>query len=336
MELHTDFSLKSFNSFKIDVKTRYYASPDSIEEIQQILLEHRLKVDRTIVLGGGSNILFTRDFDGMVIHPKLYGKNVVEKIDNQVIVKANAGENWDDFVKWTVENNYGGLENLSLIPGTVGACPVQNIGAYGVEVGDLIEKVEAIEMSSGKICEFSNGKCSFGYRNSIFKAELKDKYLITSVSFRLSTQAEFITHYGQIINEINKLGEINLGNIRQAIINIRQSKLPDPEVIPNAGSFFKNPLISVKHAELLSVKFPSLISYPAGNAEVKIAAGWLIDYLGWKGKIMNGAAVHKNQALVLVNLGNANGKQILELARLIKESVYKTFGIELEYEVNIV
>jgi len=335
MELKNNFSLKSFNTFSIDVKTRHFVATETIEELRQILNNQELSNLKTLVLGGGSNILFTDDFNGLIIHPSIKGKSVVKRDNEFIHIKAGAGENWDDFVEWTVNNSYGGLENLSLVPGTVGACPIQNIGAYGVEVGELIEKVEAIDLKTGILKEFSKEDCKFDYRNSIFKHELKGQYAIVNVYFKLILNPEFKTHYGSVHQEIQQLGEINLINIRKAIIKIRQSKLPDPELMPNAGSFFKNPIIPDEQVELLIKKFPGIVFYNVTDGYKKIAAGWMIDYLSWKGKIYKGAAVHENQALVLVNKNNASGKEILELANKIKESVFKEFGINLEFEVNI-
>jgi UDP-N-acetylmuramate dehydrogenase len=335
MELKNNFSLKSFNTFSIDVKARHFAAPETIEELRQILNNQELSNLKTFILGGGSNILFTDDFDGLIIHPSIKGKSIVKSDHDYVYVKAGAGEIWDEFVEWTVNNSYGGLENLSLVPGTIGACPVQNIGAYGVEVGELIEKVEAIDLKTGILREFSREECKFDYRNSIFKHELKGQYLIVTVYFKLCLNPEFKTHYGSVQQEIQQLGEINLINIRKAIIKIRQSKLPDPELLPNAGSFFKNPIIPDEQAYLLIKKFPGIVHYNATDGYKKIAAGWMIDYLSWKGKVHKGAAVHENQALVLVNKNNASGKEILELANKIQESVFKEFGINMEFEVNI-
>ena len=336
MELNQHYSLKSYNTFAIDVLAKYFISPSTVEEILDALSNDMAKGEKKLILGGGSNILFTGDFDGLVIHPDLKGKSIIEKSGGQVLVQAMAGENWDEFVAWTVDHSFAGLENLSLIPGTVGACPVQNIGAYGVEAGDLIEKLVAVEISTGKIVEFSRADCKFAYRNSIFKQEIKNQFIITSVFFRLNLNPVFNTHYGQLGEELIKLGPVSLSTVRQAVIHIRQSKLPDPESIPNAGSFFKNPFVPAEKARRLKTKFPDMISYPDETGFVKLAAAWLIDHLGWKGKIINGAGVHDKQALVLVNHHQANGHQILELASKIKESVYKEFEVELEFEVNII
>jgi UDP-N-acetylmuramate dehydrogenase len=336
MDLKSNFPLKAFNSLGIDVKAKLFAEPVTFDELIKILKEPDLKKERKLILGGGSNVLFISDFDGLVIHPQLFEKTIIEKKANYVIVNAQAGEIWDSFVEWTIHYSFAGLENLSLIPGTVGACPVQNIGAYGVEVGDLIEKVEAIEIETGKIRRFSNEECKFGYRNSIFKNEIKDQYIITSVYFKLSQIPEFKINYGALKDELANSGQINLKTVRQAIINIRQSKLPDPKLIPNAGSFFKNPSIPKEIADNLKLKYPEMVCYNNSDGTVKVAAGWLIEYLAWKGKTHHGAGVHEKQALVLINKNFATGKEILELANKIKESIILTFGIELEFEVNVI
>ena len=335
MEIFKDYPLKDKNTFGIDAIAKQYAKPKSIEELAEIISSDVFDSNQFFILGGGSNVLFTGHFDGLIIHPEIKGKTVVSEDENYVLVKANAGENWDSFVEWTVNKGYSGLENLSLIPGTVGASPIQNIGAYGVEVGDLIDKLEAYEISSGKIKEFVHDDCDFAYRNSVFKGNLRNKYVIISVYYSLSKKPIFKTHYGSVEEELKKMGDLNLNNIRQAIINIRESKLPPPEVCPNAGSFCKNPLVSALHADKLKVKFPEIVMYKAENNQYKLAAGWMIDYLGWKGKSFGGAAVHDKQALVLVNKANASGNEIIYLAGQIKKSVADKFDVDLEFEVNI-
>jgi len=336
MEIFRNFSLKTYNTFAIEAMADYFACPVTSDEIIELLNIPEYKDHKKLILGGGSNILFLNNFEGLVIHPVLKGINIVSENDNEVLVKANAGENWDEFVEWTVNHDFGGLENLSLIPGTVGACPIQNIGAYGVEVGEFIKKVEAIEMVSGKKKEFSTTDFLFGYRSSIFKNQLKDQFLITSVYFKLFKNPELKTHYGSVEEELKKMGKYDLKAIRKAIINIRESKLPNPEILPNAGSFFKNPVVTLEKANALKKEFPGIACYNTETTDVKIAAGWLIDFLGWKGKRIEGAGVHENQALVLVNYKNSTGNQIIHLATKIKENVNKKFGIMLEFEVNII
>jgi UDP-N-acetylmuramate dehydrogenase len=336
MEIKENYSLKNHNTFAIDARARYYAAPLSVEELMGLLGIPELRSLKKLIIGQGSNMLFTMDFEGLVIHPSMLGKSIISNDGRDVIVKSGAGENWDGFVQWTVENSFAGLENLSSIPGDVGACPVQNIGAYGVEVGDLIEKIEAIKIENGKTRLFSGKECKFAYRESVFKKELKDQYIICSVFFKLSTCSNFNINYGALKDELSKFDIISLSTIRQAIVNIRGSKLPDPKNLPNAGSFFKNPSISKTHADELKAKYPGIVHFANPDGSVKLAAAWLIDYLGWKGKINNHAGVHEKQALVLVNVGNATGNDILELARAIKSSVLEEFGVDLEFEVNLV
>ena len=335
IDTYKNYSLKSLNSFKIDVYTDYYVAPKSLAEIQEVILDTKYKNVPKLVLGGGSNMLFTTNFKGLIIHPQLKGISIEDETDDHIIVKVGAAEIWDEFVNWAVNHNLGGIENLSLIPGFVGASPVQNIGAYGIEVKDSIYKVNTVELSTGKPRVFSNKMCKFNYRNSIFKNELKNQYLITSVYFRLSKKPSYILDYGDIREELKNYEKINLKTIREAVINIRETKLPDPDSIPNAGSFFKNPVVSHKKYQELMKKFPGIVSYPVDKNRVKLATGWLIDHLGLKGKSFGNAGVHKNQALVLINLGDAQGEEILHLAKHIKESILNNFGVDLAFEVNI-
>jgi UDP-N-acetylmuramate dehydrogenase len=336
--MHTEknYSLKPYHTFAVDALAKYFVRAESIKDISMILSDRIYKDERKLILGGGSNILFTKDYDGLVLNPAIKGISVIDKRSGYLIVKAGAGENWDEFVEWTVENNLGGLENLSLIPGNVGACPVQNIGAYGVEAGNLIERVECIDIMTGQELSFSGKECNFGYRSSIFKQEFRNRLIITAVYFKLAIDPVFVTHYGQLKQEIELLGGLSLIKVRQAVINIRQSKLPDPMEIPNAGSFFKNPVVDPDNARKLKSHYPEIVCFQEADGRVKIAAGWLIEYLGWKGKAYGGAGVHKKQALVLVNHNNATGNEILELAGLIYQSVKNEFGIELEFEVNVI
>jgi len=336
MEVQKNYSLKEKNTFGIDAKAKLFAAPKSVEELELIFTFDDFKSEKLLILGGGSNMLFTSDFDGFAIHPEIFGRNIIFEDENNVIVLANASEDWDGFVEWTVNKGLGGLENLSLIPGTVGACPIQNIGAYGVEVGDVIEKVDAIEISTGKLHQFTNDECRFEYRNSIFKSILRGQFIITSVYFKLLKEPNFKIHYGAVEEELKKLGTVNLKNIRQAVINIRESKLPDPTNTPNAGSFFKNPVVSKEHLENIQKDYPEIVSYKIDDDNFKLAAGWMIDKLGWKGQCHGGAAVHDKQALVLVNKNNASGKEIIELAQKIRQSVIDNFKVELEFEVNVI
>jgi len=291
-----------------------------------------------LILGGGSNILFTEDYKGTILYPEFKGVKIEENDagSGTLLVSAGAGVNWDDFVAWTVNKRFGGLENLSLIPGKVGATPVQNIGAYGVEIKDLIEKVRTINITNGSIRVFSNKECEFDYRNSIFKKSEKGKYLITRVYFRLATEPFLNLAYESLKQEVGKLGPETLKNVRQGVINIRQRKLPDPEIIGNAGSFFKNPVVESTLARNLKSKYPELPVYEDKDGFMKLASGWLIEMCGWKGKRIGDAGVHDKQALVLINHGKATGMEIYSLSEEIKKSVLSKFGINLEREVEVI
>ncbi len=335
IKIYENYSLKNLNTFNINVRADFFVAPVSEAEVQEIIFESKFKNIPKLILGGGSNILFTRNFNGLIIHPQLKGINIESETKDYVIIKVGAAEIWDEFVKWSVERNFGGIENLSLIPGNVGACPVQNIGAYGVEVKDSIYEVHTIDLHTCKSRKFSNSDCKFNYRDSIFKNQLKNQYLITDVYFKLSKKSTFNIAYGNILKELEKFESISLKTIRQAVINIREAKLPDPKETPNAGSFFKNPRVSKQKYQELIKQFPNIVAYPINENYLKLAAGWLIDQSGLKGKSLYRAGVHKNQALVLVNLANASGKEVLELANLVKTTVFKNFGISLDFEVNI-
>lgn len=336
--IYENATLKKYNTFGLNYKADYLIHIGT-EELAISIFNGSVRCHRPIlILGGGSNILFTSDYKGTILYPEIRGM-IVEEMDNtkgRVIVSAGAGVDWDTFVEWTVNNGFGGLENLSLIPGKVGATPIQNIGAYGVEVKDVITKVRAISTEDGTIRIFDNWECDFGYRNSIFKNVLKGKYLVTKVYFTLTTDTELNLSYGSLRDETEKLGEVNLKNVRQAVINIRRSKLPDPEVIGNAGSFFKNPVVDSSRASELKVLFPSMPAYADKDGHVKLASGWLIDQSGWKGVRRGEAGVHDKQALVLVNFGNASGKDIFDLSEEIRKSVFDRFGVDLEREVEVI
>ena len=323
MNIYRNISLKKYNTFGLDYKAACFVKSDSEAEVIQFLKEKESVNGSILILGGGSNILFTGDFNGTIINPLIIGIRIEERNHDHVIVSADAGVNWDSVVEWSVNNGFGGLENLSLIPGSVGATPVQNIGAYGVEVKDLIEKVRTVCITDGSIKEFTNQECRFGYRNSIFKSTQKGIYLVTRVYYRLNINPLLNLNYGAINDEVKKLGAPSLKNVRQAVINIRRSKLPDPEIIGNAGSFFKNPVVTIQFAGELKRKYPAMPAYNDPSGDIKMAAGWLIEQCGWKGKRIGDAAVHEKQALVLVNHGNATGKDIFDLSEKIKQSVYE-------------
>lgn len=333
--IQQNVSLKPYNTFGIDVLAESFVSVNTLEELISVL---RANSKDLLVLGGGSNILLTQNIKGLVIHVNLKGIEISNKHDGFSVVTVAGGENWHDFVLWTLEKNLGGLENLSLIPGNVGTAPIQNIGAYGVELKDTFLCCEALNLNTLEIETFSKADCKFDYRNSIFKSELKGQYIITSVSFELTNKTHQLkTSYGAIGSELEKM-KINhptISDISNAIISIRQSKLPDPKVLGNSGSFFKNPIVSKSKFNTLQSQFEDLPHYPISENEVKIPAGWLIETAGFKGKDFGNYGVHKNQALVLVNYGGATGQDILKLSRTIKNAIYAIFEIKLEEEVNI-
>ena len=333
MKLHTQHSLKAFNTFGIDQTAENFVAVESTKELKEAL--NLAQFEQKFILGGGSNLLLTQPIKGLCIHIALKGINVTQEDDKTVIVEAMAGENWHDFVCWTLEQGYGGLENLSLIPGNVGTSPIQNIGAYGVELKDVFESCTAFDRHNLTQRTFSREDAQFGYRSSFFKTKGKGQYVISAVQFKLTKKAHVInTSYGAIKEALGNK-ESTPQNIAHAVISIRQSKLPNPAELGNSGSFFKNPVISKAQFDQLLTTFPKLPSYPQENGEVKIPAGWLIDQLGFKGKRIGDAGVHKKQALVLVNYGNASGQEILALAHKIQAAVKESFNISLEAEVNI-
>lgn len=336
--LQENIALLPYNSFRIAAHARYFASFQSISQMEELLADKRVaSSNQLLILGGGSNILFTKDVDGAVLKNELTGIECIREDEHHLYIRANAGTNWHIFVSWCVERNYAGLENLSLIPGNVGAAPMQNIGAYGVEVKELITEVSAYHILEKRIQNFSNADCAFDYRESVFKRALKGQYIILSVTFRLNKIPKLNTSYGAIEQELSASGiqQPTIQDIAAAVIRIRQSKLPDPAQIGNAGSFFKNPVIEQEMYQQLLDKFPKIPAYPAENGQVKIAAGWLIEQCGWKGYRKLDAGCHSKQALVLVNYGSASGKEIYALSEVIIASVQEKFGIELEREVNI-
>lgn len=331
-------SLKPFNTFGIDVKAHWFSSFDSIESLRELLADPRCRDHQRLVLGGGSNILFTRDFNGFVMRNLLKGIELIGEDEMHYFVKAAAGEVWHQFVMHCIKHNYAGVENLSLIPGCVGASPMQNIGAYGVEIKDIFHSLEAISVDDGHLREFNLEECAFGYRESVFKNKEKNKWVITSVTFRLLKRPVLQTGYGAIEQELDKmnLDRITIQDVSKAVIAIRSSKLPDPAQIGNAGSFFKNPVVSRSIYDKIALSYNNAPCYPINEQQVKVPAGWLIEQAGWKGKTLDGYGVHKHQALVLVNYGGATGGQIYELSSDIIRDVSEKFGIELEREVNII
>ena len=327
-------NLKEYNTFGISVKAEMFAVFSSIEELKQILSFRNNK--KLLVLGGGSNLLLTKDFDGLVIKNEIKRFEVIEETASEVIVESGAGENWHEFVLNCIDKGFGGIENLSLIPGSVGASPMQNIGAYGVEIKDVFESLSAYHIASGEIHYFDKTKCEFGYRESIFKNKVKGEYIILTVTFRLTKNPTINSSYGAINEQLKVMGIENptIQELSAAVIAIRQSKLPDPKIIGNAGSFFKNPTVEIALLEQIQKNYPDIPNYPAVNGK-KLAAGWLIEKAGWKGRTFDNYGVHKLQALVLVNYGNCTGQEIFDLSSQIIQDVFDKFGVLLEREVNI-
>jgi len=338
MQVEKNASLLPYNTFGIAVQADLLAHIASMEDLHTVLGEESLRHHERLILGGGSNVLFTRDFEGLVLLNRIGGISVVNEDENHVWIKAGAGEVWHNLVSWTVEKGWGGMENLSLIPGSVGAGPMQNIGAYGVELKDVFHELEAVRTDNLKTERFSAADCRFGYRESIFKHELRNQYFITSVTFRLSKHPVLNTSYGAIAQELHNQGIAQPGvqDVSDAVIRIRRSKLPDPAVLGNAGSFFKNPEVDQETADRIRREHPALVSYPTTPGRVKLAAGWLIEQCGWKGKVVGHTGAHKDQALVLVNYGGATGHEVYELALEIRESVLQRFGVRIDPEVNVV
>ena len=334
MQLTLNFSLKKLNTFGIEAVADRFVSVRTVEELRQVLAQNPSPVR---ILGGGSNVLLTGDLPGLVIKNEIGGIRIVTEDAESAIVAAGGGVNWHELVLWTIGKKLGGIENLSLIPGNAGAAPIQNIGAYGVEVKDVFHHLEAVEMITGELNIFNREDCRFGYRDSVFKNELKGKYCITKIFLRLSKNHEPNTNYGDIQRTLTERGieKPTIRDVSNTVIHIRQSKLPDPAEIGNAGSFFKNPEIEDVHFQQLRVEFPNIVHYELPNGRVKIPAGWLIEQAGWKGKRFGDAGCHVRQALVLVNYGGASGADILDLAKKIQASVEEKFGIRLTPEVNV-
>ncbi len=335
MELKENFSLKKYNTFGVDAVAKYFVDFTTVESLKNILAE--TKNERKLILGGGSNILLTRNYDGVVMKNSIPGIDVVKEDETYIYLRAGAGVNWHAFVMYCVEKNLAGVENLSLIPGSVGASPMQNIGAYGVEVKDVFHELEALNVLENTVQKFINADCEFGYRESVFKKKYRSQFVILNVTFRLRKEPVFTTSYGAIREELEKMkvNELTIKAISDAVIAIRRSKLPDPALIGNAGSFFKNPVVSTETFSKLQHEYPLLPNFLSGENLRKIPAGWLIEQCGWKGYRKGDAGCYNKQALVLVNYGNANGDEIYKLSEEIKNSVKEKFGISLETEVNI-
>ena len=337
MQIEKNKSLKKFNTFGIDCAAKFFKSISSLQELLEALQSNIHP--NLFILGGGSNMLLTKDIEALVLHINLKGIELVKETNHHVFLKVNAGENWHEFVQYCIKNDYGGIENLSLIPGNVGTAPIQNIGAYGVELKDVFETCSAININSLKLEEFSNEDCKFEYRNSIFKNVAKGKYIITDVTFKLTKKEHTKSiSYGAIKDELSKQGieDPSISDISKAVIAIRESKLPDPKKLGNSGSFFKNPIVSDSEFNSFIEKFPQAPFYKISETEYKIPAGWLIEQSGFKGKQYGDAGVHKKQALVLVNYGNATGEEIWDLALKIQSKVKKDFNITIEPEVNVI
>jgi UDP-N-acetylmuramate dehydrogenase len=336
MESRSHFSLKSLNTFDVEAVARRYVRFDEEKELLEFLDGQSFEGERLLVLGGGSNLLFVDDFDGTVLHPVLKGVNVLDADERHIRVRAMAGENWDELVAHAVAGGWGGIENLSLIPGSVGASAVQNIGAYGVEARDIIDSVEAIDIHSREKIVLPAEACGFGYRTSHFKGCWSGRHIITAVVFRFCRQPRFVLDYPGVREQVDALGPVTLDNLRQAIIAIRRAKLPDPADLGNAGSFFKNPVVEPETLHRLQARFADLPHYPQPGGRFKLSAGWMIDRCGWKGRQIGRAGVHDRQALVLVNLGGATGREILDLSERVRLSVRDTFDVALEREVKVV
>lgn len=337
MKVQENVSLRQYNTFNLEASARYFAAFHSRESLEEILRDPQFRHTPKLILGGGSNILLTKDFDGLVLKNEVKGIHTVSEDDDHVYVKAGAGENWHQFVMHCIEKGYAGLENLSLIPGNVGASPMQNIGAYGVEIKDVFEELEALHLQEHSLVSFNREACAFGYRESVFKRQYKDQFAILQVIYKLNKKPVLNTSYGAIEQELERMGKTaSVRAISEAVINIRSSKLPNPAEIGNAGSFFKNPEVTKEKYGELKLAFPHIVAYPLPGDRYKLAAGWLIEQCGWKGYRNGDAGVHARQALVLVNYGNARGGELVELSWQVVDSVKEKFGVALEREVNII
>lgn len=337
MDIIKNKSLKSYNTFGIDCNSSFFARINTLKDLEELYQQPLFKNQKKLILGGGSNILFTSNFEGLVIKNEIKGIEIIKETKDVVEVQIGAGVNWHEFVIYAVNNKWGGVENMSLIPGNCGTAPMQNIGAYGVEIKDTFISLNAYEIETGETVSFDRKKCDFGYRESVFKNNLKDQYIILDITLRLQKKPKLNTKYGDINNTLikNNISKPTIKDVSNAVIEIRTSKLPNPKEIGNAGSFFKNPIIQQDQFKELKTKFPEIVSYPVNENQVKLAAGWLIEKAGWKGKDFGNFGVHKKQSLVLVNYNNASGKEIFDLSQDILEDVYQKFQVKLEREVNI-
>ena len=336
MNIQRKYSLRKNNTFLLDIHANFFAAPQNLDELIEILGLKVFHDNPFLVIGEGSNILFTKNFEGIVIKPQIMGIEIIEETTETAIIKVGAGENWDNFVAWSVRNGLWGVENLSLIPGAVGSAPIQNIGAYGVEVKDVIVKVEGVNISDRKIKRMSNSECVFEYRSSIFKTSLKNKFIVSSVYFKLSKKEKPTLNYGPLKEKFGAKEKVNLDSIRDAVILIRKSKLPEVNEIGSAGSFFKNPIVQIDKIKTLETQFSSIPKYPVSPGLMKIPAGWLIEQTGWKGKRHGDVGIYPKHALIIVNYGKASGQEVFDFSEQIRTSVFNKFGIDLEREVQII
>ena len=337
MDIARNYSLKRLNTFGLEVRAKAYCEAASETDVLDLAGSGEFTGENKFVLGGGSNILFTGDLDALCIHNRITGISLEKEDQDFAWIKCGGGEVWHYLVMYCVAHNYGGVENLSLIPGSAGAAPIQNIGAYGVELKETFQDLDAIHLGTGEKKKFTLADCRFGYRDSIFKRELKNQFIITAITLKLTKHPQFNTSYGAIEHELKAMGvqELSVGTVSQAVINIRRSKLPDPAVIGNCGSFFKNPVVPEEKFLEIKKTDPGIVGYPASPGKIKLAAGWLIEKCGWKGKRVGNVGMHDKQALVLVNYGGATGTELIEHARHVQQNVKEKFGVLLEMEVNV-
>ncbi|MBS1596431.1 MAG: UDP-N-acetylmuramate dehydrogenase [Bacteroidetes bacterium] len=338
MQILSDIELKDLTTFHIPARARHFAEVTSVDDILELQNTNVFRESKKLILGGGSNLLLTKDFDGLVVKVSIPGITLEREDMHHYYLRVEAGVVWHQFVIYCVDHGYAGVENMALIPGQTGAAPMQNIGAYGVEMKDVCTRVEAIHIDTGEVISFTAADCEFGYRESVFKNKLKDQFIITAVHFRLNKEPRFNISYGDIKATLDemKVFDLNIKAVSEAVIKIRSSKLPDPAVLGNAGSFFKNPTVSFEKCSELIAQYPLMPNYPQASGDVKLPAGWLIEQCGWKGKRVGNTGSHARQALVLVNYGGATGHEIYQLAMDIRQSVLEKFGVEINPEVNLI